>query len=154
MSSGRQCRRSRVRRLRVSEEISPKGNWPAQFSHSGTVHHDVLLFGLLGFEPAKQPDGLFQLHPQLGDLQGLETGIHTARGPIHFKSQFKDGVQQITIAPPANVKLTVAVPAGTTSETGPLTTATVKDGCREVALTAGKPTTFRIPSKQYGKYTP
>ena len=55
------------------------------------------------------------------------TDIHTARGPIHFKSQLKDGVQEITIAPPANVKLTVAVPAGTTSETEPLSAGAVKN---------------------------
>ena len=45
------------------------------------------------------------------------------------------------------MKLTVTVPAGTTSESGPLTAGTVKDGWRELSLTAGTPTTFRIPSK-------
>ena len=134
----------------VMEFPSPnnKGDSPAQFSHSGNVLYDVLLFGLLGFEPAEQPGGIYKIRPQLGDLQGLETDIHTARGAIHFKSQLKDGLQQITITSPVNLKLTVIVPANANGESGPLTTGTVKDGCREVALTAGTSMTFRIPSKQ------
>jgi|GEM_PF-4846084 len=101
---------------------------------------------LLRFEPAEQPDGIFRLQPRLGDLQGLETDIYTVRGPIHFKSQLKGGVQEITIAPPANVKLTVIVPEYATSKTGPLTAGTMReDGWRELPLTSGKPTSFRIP---------
>jgi len=55
----------------------------------------VYLSRLLRFEPAEQPDGIFKLQPRLGDLKGLETDIYTLRGPIHFKSQLKDGVQEI-----------------------------------------------------------
>jgi hypothetical protein len=108
----------------------------------------VLINRLLRFEPAEQPDGIFRLQPRLGDLKALETDLFTVRGPIHFKSQLKDGVQEITIAPPANVKLTVIVPDYATGKTGPLTDGTVKeDGWRELPLTAGKPTTLLIPSR-------
>jgi len=41
----------------------------------------------------------------------------------------------------------VNVPASATSESGPLTAGTVKDGWREIPLTAGAPTSFRIPPK-------
>jgi hypothetical protein len=44
----------------------------------------------------------------------------------------------------AGLNLSVNVPASATCETGPLTTGTVKDGWRELPLTAGTPTTFRI----------
>ena len=108
----------------------------------------MLINRLLRFEPAEQPDGIFRLQPRLGDLKALETDIFTVRGPIHFKSQLKDGAQEITIAPPANVKLTVIVPDYATGKTGPLTDGTVKeDGWRELPLTAGKPTTLLIPTK-------
>jgi len=133
--------------LTVSEAVMPKGDAPYIFSHSGTVLYDVLLFGLLGFEPAEEPGGLFRLQPQLGDFQGLETDIHTARGPIHFKSYFKDGVQHITIFPPAGLKLNVNIPTNATSESGPLGAGTVKGGWREIPITAGKETRFRLSSK-------
>ncbi|MFZ4768482.1 MAG: hypothetical protein ACOYMN_26345, partial [Roseimicrobium sp.] len=108
----------------------------------------VLINRLLRFEPAEQPDGIFKLQPRLGDLQGLETDLFTVRGPIHFKSQLKDGVQEITLAPPANVKLTVIVPDYATSKTGPLTAGTVRnDGWRELPLTPGEPTSVLIPTK-------
>jgi hypothetical protein len=108
----------------------------------------MLINRLLRFEPAEQPDGIFKLQPRLGDLQGLETDIFTVRGPIHFKSQLKDGVQEITLAPPANVKLTVIVPEYATGKAGPLADSTVReDGWRELPLTPGKPTTLLIPSK-------
>jgi hypothetical protein len=108
----------------------------------------MLINRLLRFEPAEQPDGIFRLQPRLGDLKGLETDLFTVRGPIHFKSQLKDGVQEITIAPPANVKLTVIVPDYATGKTGPLTDGTVReDGWRELPLTPGEPTTLLIPTK-------
>jgi hypothetical protein len=78
----------------------------------------------------------------------LETDLFTVCGPIHFKSQLKDGVQEITLAPPAHVKLTVTVPDYATGKTGPLTGGTLRDdGWRELPLTAGKPTTLLIPSR-------
>ncbi len=107
----------------------------------------MLLFGLLGFEPAEQPGGLFKLRPQLGDLQGLETNIHTARGPIHFKSQLQDGAQHFTITSPVNLKLNVIVTASASSETGPLTTGAVKDGWRELPIPTGRPTSIRISAR-------
>ena len=124
-----------------------KGDSTFIFCHTGNHLTDPLFFGLLGFEPAEEPGGLFRLRPQLGDLQGLETDIHTARGPIHFKSQLQDGAQHVTIVPPAGIKLSVIVPTSATSESSPLTAGTVKDGWRELPLTAGAPTSFRIPSK-------
>jgi hypothetical protein len=46
------------------------------------------------------------------------------------------------------VKLTVIVPDYATSKTGPLTNGTVReDGWRELPLTAGEPTTVRIPTR-------
>jgi len=132
----------------ISELDNPPTDTRELFGLSGNPLCDVLFLGLLGFEPAKQPDGIFRLRPQLGDLEGLETDLHTVHGPIHFKSQLKDGVQEITIAPPANVKLTVMVPAYATSKTGPLTANTVKeDGWHELPLTTGKPTSVLIPLK-------
>jgi hypothetical protein len=108
----------------------------------------VLINRLLRFEPSIQPDGIFKLQPRLGDLKGLETDLFTVRGPIHFKSQLKDGVQEITLAPPANVKLTVIVPDYATGKTGRLTDGAVReDGWRELPLTAGKPTTLLIPAR-------
>jgi hypothetical protein len=108
----------------------------------------MLINRLLRFEPAEQPDGIFKLQPRLGDLQGLETDLFTLHGPIHFKSQLRDGVQEITLAPPAKVKLTVIVPDYATSKTGPLTAGTLKeDGWRELPLTPGEPTTLLIPTK-------
>jgi hypothetical protein len=78
----------------------------------------------------------------------LETDLFTLHGPIHFKSQLKDGVQEITLAPPANVKLTVIVPDYATGIAGPLTAGTVRDdGWRELPLTPGEPTTLLIPTK-------
>ena len=108
----------------------------------------VLINRLLRFEPAEQPDGIFKLQPRLGDLQGLETDLFTVCGPIHFKSQLKDGVQEITLTPPANVKLTVIVPDYATGKTGPLTDGTVReDGWRELPLTPGEPTSVLIPTR-------
>jgi hypothetical protein len=137
-------------KIRVHKLTTPRHDYipinPQNPEDPDFTPNAVYLNRVLGFKPAEQPDGIFMLQPRLGDLKGLETDIYTVRGPIHFKSQLKDGVQEITIALPVNVKLTVIVPEYATSKTGPLTTATVReDGWRELPLTSGKPTTLRIP---------
>ena len=135
----------------ISERDNPPTDGENLYNIGGNPLCDVLFLGLLGFEPPTQSDGIFRLRPQLGDLQGLETDLYTVHGPIHFKSQLKDGVQQITIVPPANVKLSVIVPAGVNVKTATLTAGTMKDGWREMALTPGVPTSFRIPSNDVAK---
>ncbi|WP_396159872.1 sialidase family protein [Flavobacterium sp.] len=142
-------------KIRVHKLTTPRHDYipinPQNPNDEDYTPNAVYLNRLLRFEPAEQSDGIFKLQPRLGDLQGLETDIFTVRGPILFKSQLKDGVQEITIAPPVNVKLTVIVPKYATSKTGPLTAGTVRDdGWRELPLTPGEPTTLRIPSKQQG----
>ena len=137
-------------KIRVHKLTTPRHDYipinPQNPADPDYTPNTVLINRLLRFEPADQPDGIFKLHPRLGDLQGLETDLFTVRGPIHFKSQLKDGVQEITIAPPAKVKLTVIVPDYATSKTGPLTEGTLKDdGWRELPLTAGESTTVLIP---------
>jgi hypothetical protein len=48
---------------------------------------------------------------------------------------------------PAGINLDEIVPASVTRETGPPTTGTVKDDWRELPITAGRPTSFRISAK-------
>ena len=139
-------------KIRVHKLTTPRHDYipinPQNPNDEDYTPNAVLINRLLRFEPAEQPDGIFTLQPRLGDLQGLETDLFTVRGPIHFKSQLQDGVQEITIAPPANVKLTVIVPDYATSKTGPLTAGTVREnGWRELPLTPGEPTTLLIPTK-------
>jgi hypothetical protein len=139
-------------KIRVHKLTTPRHDYipinPQNPNDEDFTPNAVLINRLLRFEPAEQPDGIFKLQPRLGDLQGLETDLFTVRGPIHFKSQLKDGGQEITLAPPAHVKLTVTVPDYATGKTGPLTGGTLRDdGWRELPLPAGKPTTLLIPTK-------
>jgi hypothetical protein len=139
-------------KIRVHKLTTPRHDYipinPQNPNDEDYTPNAVLINRLLRFEPAEQPDGIFKLQPRLGDLQGLETDLFTVRGPIHFKSQLKDGGQEITLAPPAHVKLTVTVPDYATGKTGPLTGGTLRDdGWRELPLPAGKPTTLLIPTK-------
>ena len=139
-------------KIRVHKLTTPRHDYipinPQNPNDEDFTPNAVLINRLLRFEPAEQPDGIFKLQPRLGDLKGLETDLFTLHGPIHFKSQLKDGVQEITLAPPAKVKLTVTVPDYATGKTGPLTGGTLRDdGWRELPLTPGEPTTLLIPKK-------
>ncbi len=129
-------------KIRAHKLTTPRHDYipinPENLNDEDYTPNALLINRLLRFGPAEQPDGVFRLQPRLGGLQGLETDLFTVRGPIHFKSELKDGVQEITITPPFNVKLTVIVPDYATTKTGAITTGTLReDGLARVAAHRG-----------------
>ena len=85
----------------LQEDWEVKPDSSSQWSHCPVVPLYILQMNLVGVQVLEPGAKKIRIWPQLAGLQNLDTTLHTALGPIHFRTQGQGGKRNLSIRIPA-----------------------------------------------------